>query len=180
MGQSRVSQSKFLSLVLRHQPELIGLVLDGEGWADLEQLLSAANAHGNALTDEDVRAIVAGSDKQRFALSADGRRIRAHQGHSVAVDLNLARAVPPDVLFHGTASRFIASIRAQGLVRGSRHHVHLSANEATARTVGARHGTPVVLRVDAGRMHAEGFVFFQSENGVWLVDEVPVTYLEFL
>jgi putative RNA 2'-phosphotransferase len=173
------STSKFLSLVLRHKPDAIGLKLDAEGWADLDQLLELANAKGTALTHDVVLEIVATSDKKRFALSPDGKRIRANQGHSVAVDLNLIPKEPPAILFHGTATRFAQSIREKGLMPGARQHVHLSLAATTAAEVGSRHGKPLVLVVRASDMHRDGFKFFLSDNGVWLTASVPTRYLEF-
>ncbi|MBP6628800.1 MAG: RNA 2'-phosphotransferase [Kofleriaceae bacterium] len=173
------AHSKFLSLVLRHQPALIGIVLDDAGWTDVDTLLARAAAHGTRITRAELIELVAASDKQRFALSADGTRIRANQGHSVEVELALAPSTPPALLFHGTAVRFLASIRSGGLVRGARHHVHLSAEVDTAAKVGGRRGQAVVLRVRAGAMAADGHVFYRSANGVWLTDAVPAAYLEF-
>ena len=172
--------SKFLSLVLRHQPETIGLTLDAQGWADVETLLARVRAQGGRHAQLDratLEAIVATSDKKRFAFSEDGTRIRASQGHSVQVDLGLAPQAPPATLYHGTASRFAQAIGAQGLVPGARQHVHLSRDVPTALTVGARHGKPVVFTVDAARMHAQGHAFYVSANGVWLCAAVPAEYL---
>ena len=174
-----VRASKFLSLVLRHDPGRIGIVLDDAGWTDVAALLAACAQHGVALSRADLAEIVATSDKQRFALSPDGERIRANQGHSVEVDLQLTAADPPATLFHGTVRSAIASIRAQGLVRGQRHHVHLSSDVATATRVGGRRGKPVVLTVRAADMVAEGHVFYCSANGVWLVDHVPPRFIDF-
>ncbi len=172
--------SKFLSLVLRHEPGKIGLVLDSNGWASVEQLLHQAAEHGRSMSQEELRHIVASSDKQRFALSEDGLRIRANQGHSLAsVELDLAPAEPPDTLFHGTASRFIDSIRASGLAPGSRNHVHLSLDLGTASNVGSRHGKLVVLTVRARAMAAQGHLFFLSQNGVWLTAAVPAEFIDF-
>lgn len=170
--------SKFLSLVLRHEPERIGVELDRSGWIDVAKLLERLAAHGIVVTRAELERVVATSDKQRFALSEDGTRIRANQGHSVEVDLQLAPAAPPDVLYHGTVESALAGIRELGLVRGLRHHVHLSAEVETAKRVGARRGRPVVLPVRAGAMAAAGHVFFRSANGVWLVEHVPVEFLE--
>jgi putative RNA 2'-phosphotransferase len=174
-----VRVSKFLSLVLRHDPEKIGLTLDAAGWAEVDELIAAAARSGVDLDRETLARVVAENDKQRFALSPDGRRIRANQGHSVDVDLGLEPRTPPERLFHGTASRFVDSIRASGLHAASRAHVHLSADAETARTVGQRHGTPVVLTIAAGRMHRDGRLFFRSANGVWLTDAVPAEYIGF-
>jgi putative RNA 2'-phosphotransferase len=173
-----VRASKFLSLVLRHDPGKIGLALDAAGWAEVDELIAAAARAGVDLDRETLARVVAENDKQRFALSPDGRRIRANQGHSVTVDLGLEPRTPPELLFHGTASRFVDSIRASGLHAASRAHVHLSADPETARTVGQRHGSPVVLTVAAGRMHRDGRLFFRSANGVWLTDAVPAEYIE--
>jgi putative RNA 2'-phosphotransferase len=172
--------SRFLSLILRHAPDTIGLVLDKNGWADVAELLDKAAAHGKPITMETLREVVATNDKQRFAFSEDGLRIRASQGHSLRhVDLELAPATPPAVLYHGTASRFVASIRQSGLRPGSRQHVHLSADRATAVKVGSRYGVPVVLEVRAGELHAQGHVFHQSDNGVWLTGAVPARFIDF-
>ena len=177
MSSPIVRYSKFLSLVLRHKPEEIGLNLDAEGWTDVEELLERAQRHGVDLDRDLLEEIVATSDKKRFALSENGSRIRANQGHSVKVDLNLERSIPPSILYHGTARRFLDSIMEQGLIKGKRHHVHLSADIETAYKVGVRHGKPVVLLIDAARMHGEGKEFFLSANGVWLTEHVPVIYL---
>jgi putative RNA 2'-phosphotransferase len=165
--------------VLRHAPESVGLRLDEAGWVDVDELLAAAARAGVALDRPTLERVVAENDKKRFALSDDGLRIRASQGHSVAVELGLTPVEPPEVLFHGTADRNLDSIRAQGLVSGSRTHVHLSADEATAVNVGRRHGRPVVLRVQAGEMHRAGHPFFRSDNGVWLTAAVPVEHIHF-
>jgi putative RNA 2'-phosphotransferase len=170
--------SKFLSLVLRHEPARIGITLDSAGWTDVGALLAASAAHGVAITRDELDQIVATSDKQRFALSPDGARIRANQGHSVEVELELAPAVPPAILYHGTVDRFLASIKDQGLIKGERHHVHLSADLATAEKVGGRRGKPVVLVVRAADMVAAGHTFYVSQNGVWLTDAVPAAFLE--
>lgn len=173
-----VEASKFLSYVLRHEPHAIGLTLDSEGWASIESLMDGASQQGHTLSRELIEQVVATSDKKRFELSADGRRIRAVQGHSTrSVSRTFEPKRPPDTLFHGTASRFVDSIRREGLNPGSRHYVHLSSDPQTAQAVGQRYGSPVVLVVDAGRMHAQGHVFHQAENGVWLTDAVPPQFL---
>jgi putative RNA 2'-phosphotransferase len=170
--------SKFLSFVLRHEPQSIGLTLDVEGWAEIDALIAAAAKHRRSLDRALIEHVVATSEKKRFALSADGARIRAVQGHSTSsVAMSLAPKVPPERLYHGTAQRFLTPIREQGLKPGSRHHVHLSEELGTATAVGQRHGTPVVLIVEAGRMHAQGHVFHQAENGVWLTAAVPPQFL---
>ncbi len=178
-ARALVELSKFLSWVLRHRPDAIGITLDDAGWTDVDALLSQARAHGRPLTRELLERIVTESPKQRFALSEDGRRIRASQGHSVEVELGYEPATPPEVLFHGSVAGNIAAIRTDGLRKMSRHHVHLSPDEATARSVGGRRGKPVILRVAAGLMHREGHIFFRSANGVWLTEHVPPEYIEF-
>jgi putative RNA 2'-phosphotransferase len=179
MNKDLVSTSKFLSLVLRHKPETIGIQLDAEGFVAVDELLAAARQYGKAITPETLKEVVATNDKKRFAFSPDGLRIRANQGHSVEVDLGLEPVEPPELLYHGTVDRFLDSIRKQGLLRGDRHHVHLSADRETAARVGQRRGRPVVLVVESGRMHREGREFFRSENGVWLTDGVRPDYLRF-
>jgi len=171
--------SKFLSLVLRHEPRSIGLVLDAQGWAEIDALIERASANGMALTHAEIVEVVATSNKQRFALDAAKRRIRANQGHSIDIDLGLESREPPPLLFHGTAETSLAAIRAEGLNPGQRQYVHLSLNAATATAVGQRHGRPVVLRIDAGRMQSAGFEFYVSANGVWLTDSVPAEYIAF-
>ncbi len=171
--------SKFLSLVLRHNPEEIGLTLDGQGWASVDDLIACAGRHGRKLDRATIERVVSTNDKKRFALSDDGLRIRASQGHSVAVDLGLEPVEPPEWLFHGTATRSVESIRGEGLQPSGRVHVHLSVDEPTAIKVGSRHGRPVVLKVRAGEMHRSGIAFYRSENGVWLTGPVDPGFLEF-
>lgn len=190
MSQDDLSNvSRVLSKILRHEPDLVGARLDQQGWIDVDELVRcierARGAPGapkrmRSLPEVDrylIEKVVATSDKQRFALSQDGRRIRANQGHSIEVDLALQVVVPPDVLYHGTAQSSWPAIEREGLTKRSRHAVHLSADVETARKVGGRHGKPFVLTVDAARLHADGAVFHRSENGVWLVDAVPPQYL---
>lgn len=172
--------SKFISLVLRHKPDAAGICLDEHGWADVKELIRGVNGTGRVLDLEMLKEIVRTNDKKRFVFNEDGTKIRASQGHSIQVDVELEQAVPPDVLYHGTATRFLGSIlnAREGLRAGSRLYVHLSKDYDTAVKVGMRHGIPVVLKVDAGRMTKDGYTFYLSENGVWLVDKVPVKYLE--
>lgn len=178
--QRIVATSKFLSLVLRHRPEVVGMSLDEEGWLDINELLAKSTQHGKPLSLELLHEVVASSDKKRFALSDDGLRIRASQGHSVSgVDLKLEASTPPDTLYHGTVAAFIPSIQEHGLLKRSRNHVHLSANAATATQVGARRGKPIILRIAAGTMHQDGHAFYLSANGVWLAGAVPARYLTF-
>ncbi len=176
-GSASARRSKWLSRHLRHRPDRIGLDLEPGGWVAVEDLLAAGAAHGMPMSRTELDEVVASSEKQRFAFSPDGSRIRANQGHSVAVDLGLEAMPPPAVLFHGTGESSVESILAHGLDRRGRHHVHLSADEATAVRVGSRHGRPVVLRVDAEAMSAEGCEFLVSDNGVWLCESVPPAYL---
>ena len=172
-----VTQSKFLSLVLRHSPQTIGLQLDSAGWVQTDELLACLARSGRRMSLAQLQAVVAGNNKQRFAFSEDGSRIRANQGHSIKVELELKPQQPPAQLYHGTATRFLDAIFQQGLTRQNRHHVHLSASVETASTVGRRHGKLALLTVDAARMAADGHVFYCSDNGVWLTDAVPVDYL---
>ncbi|HTD29703.1 MAG TPA: RNA 2'-phosphotransferase [Xanthomonadaceae bacterium] len=178
MSKHHTDASKFLSFVLRHEPQAIDLTLDSEGWAGIEALIAGAQRSGRVLDIEMIRAVVAGNDKKRFAISDDGQRIRAVQGHSTAsVAIQYESRVPPEFLYHGTATRFLESILAEGLRPGQRHHVHLSEDITTATAVGQRYGKPVVLKIEALRMHRQGFVFFRAENGVWLTDSVPTAYI---
>ena len=170
--------SKFLSYVLRHRPDEIGLVLDENGWASVSDLIDRAKSAGVVLTQERLRDIVRSNDKQRFALSDDETRIRASQGHSIKVDLALVPKQPPEILFHGTATRFVDAIKREGLKPMSRQHVHLSPDEPSAVKVGQRHGKPVIFKVQAGQMWHAGQKFFLSENGVWLTDRVEPRFLE--
>ena len=174
-----VELSKFLSFVLRHKPEAIGLRLDGEGWVDIQTLLSLAAEHGNIISPEQLEKVVAESDKKRFTISEDGLKIRAAQGHSTKqVDIGFSPKTPPDTLFHGTADRFMNSIRNKGLVPGERQYVHLSSDHETAISVGTRHGNPVVLSINTLQMVKDGFLFYLSDNNVWLTKHVPPEYLD--
>lgn len=170
--------SKSISYVLRHRPDSIGIVLEAGGWVNVEELLAAFARDGRPLSRELLEQIVAESDKQRYELSADRTRIRARQGHSVEVDLGYEPAQPPDVLYHGTAAHFLESIWRQGLVKGRRHHVHMSTDQQTMRAVAMRKGKPVLLAIDARRMFADGHEFFVTGNRVWLTDHVPAEYLK--
>ncbi|HVF43195.1 MAG TPA: RNA 2'-phosphotransferase [Pyrinomonadaceae bacterium] len=172
-----VKASKFLSLVLRHEPGLVGISLDSAGWVSVEELLRGCRAHGRGMSLEELRAVVERNDKRRFSFSEDGSRIRASQGHSVPVELGYESAEPPEVLYHGTVERFLPSIMEEGLRRRGRHHVHLSADVETASKVGGRRGRPVILKVESGRMRRDGHEFFLSANGVWLTERVPPEYL---
>ncbi|RON47506.1 RNA 2'-phosphotransferase [Pseudomonas frederiksbergensis] len=170
--------SKFLSYVLRHEPQAIGLELDTDGWADIDALISGAARDGRTLDRQLIQQVVDGSDKKRFSTSEDSQRIRAVQGHSTkTVDLQFKEKRPPATLYHGTATRFMASINEQGLIAGSRHHVHLSQEVETASAVGQRYGTLVILKVAALQMLEQGYTFYQAENGVWLTEQVPVKFI---
>ena len=180
MPADLVQLSKFLSFVLRHKPDAIGLTLDQQGWAGIDELIAKGNAAGTTFSRDDLQQVVLSNDKQRFSISEDGLRIRAAQGHSVNVELGLKPQEPPAVLYHGTATRFVDSILAAGLRPQSRQQVHLSAAEETARRVGQRHGKPAIFKVEALRMHAQGFKFCLSDNGVWLTDRVPPEFLSII
>lgn len=171
--------SKFLSYILRHNPKAIDLNLDDQGWAVVQELIEQANLSGKRFTRSVLEEVVANNSKKRFAFNEDKTKIRANQGHSLRIDLGYKPVAPPTILYHGTATRFVNSIRKKGLIKGSRHHVHLSDDLATAKSVGARHGVPVILEVQAETMYKAGFHFYKSENGVWLTDHVPTSYLDF-
>jgi len=179
MTHALTKTSKFLSLVLRHKPEEIGLTLDENGWAAVDELLALSAARGQAISRELLHRVVAENDKQRFLFNDDQTRIRASQGHSIAIDLALAPREPPELLYHGTATRLLPSIRAAGLTRQQRQHVHLSRDVETATQVGARHGKPAVLIIESQAMHRAGHCFFLSDNAVWLTESVPVVFIRF-
>jgi putative RNA 2'-phosphotransferase len=179
MSERSLALSKFLSFVLRHDPSSIGVTLSADGWTDVDRLLAALAEQGKPLSRDDLEQLVASSDKQRFAFSPDGSLIRANQGHSVRVDLGYRAATPPNLLFHGTVEHFVPAIRTQGLLKGQRHHVHLSATRELATVVARRRGAPVIAVVAASAMVEAGHTFFCSANGVWLTDHVPVRFLSF-
>ena len=179
MNQHHAKISKYLSYILRHQPQSIGLNLDKEGWADIVTLIACAAKTGTTLTPEQIQTVVESNDKKRFTLSEDGLRIRAAQGHTTpSVEITHKETQPPEFLYHGTATRFLDSIKEKGLIPGKRHHVHLSADERTAITVGQRHGKPVVLKIKAQLMHEQGFKFYLSDNKVWLTERIPTEFFE--
>jgi putative RNA 2'-phosphotransferase len=167
--------SRRLSYVLRHNPGSAGIALDAAGWVDIDALLTGLADTGFPLTEQRLRSVVASNDKSRFSI--DGGRIRAAQGHSVPVDLGLVPHRPPALLYHGTVARSVDAIQQDGLRAGERHHVHLSPDVTTARTVGARRGIPVVFAVDTSAMHVQGHIFFVTDNGVWLTEHVPPRFL---
>lgn len=179
MNEERLTRvSKSLSKHLRHEPEGLGLTLAPGGWVQVDDLLAGCARKGMRLSRAELEEVVARNSKRRFSFDENGTRIRANQGHSVEVDLQLEPAAPPAVLYHGTGQRTADAIEKDGLRKMARHHVHLSADVPTARAVGARHGRPVVFQVDAARMSAEGHLFYRSDNGVWLVDAVAPLYLQ--
>ena len=178
--KSLVKRSKYLARHLRHQPEALGLTLDPGGWVAVDALLAAMRRHGIELSRAQLDEIVARNNKQRFSFDETGTRIRANQGHSIPVDLQLAPATPPDALYHGTSKATIGPILREGLQKMRRQHVHLSRDKATAIKVGSRHGAPIVLLVDAAAMARDGYQFFLSDNGVWLTESVPPHYLRIL
>ena len=180
MKQHSLTQtSKFLSLVLRHRPEAAGITLDAHGWADVTALLRGMHAAGFPADMALLEEIVRTDEKQRYAFNDPHTKIRANQGHSVSVDLELIPAAPPEFLCHGTADRFLSAIREEGLRPMSRQYVHLSPDAETARKVGSRHGRPVILQIAAQQMQRDGFLFYRAENGVWLTDAVPADYIIF-
>lgn len=174
MDKSLTSISKFLSYVLRHRPDAIGITLDEHGWASVDEIIAKSK---DPITWEQIVEVVSSNDKKRFSLDVENRRIRANQGHSVDVDVQLKAAVPPPVLYHGTAYKFLGAIVKEGLKPMSRQHVHLSADKETAQNVGSRRGQAEILKIDAHAMTRDGHQFYLSENGVWLVDSVPVKYI---
>jgi putative RNA 2'-phosphotransferase len=175
--KENIKLSKFLSLVLRHQPELIGITLDDQGWVTVAELKKKAAAYGKPFSLEELEYVVETNSKKRFAFSTDKKKIRASQGHSVEIDLGYEPQVPPETLYHGTASRFVESILKSGLDRRERTHVHLSVDVETAIKVGERHGQPVVVVVAAQKMQAAGHLFYLSDNGVWLTATIPTEFL---
>ena len=177
LTKQEVRLSRFVSLVLRHKPEAAGLTLDAHGWADVDRLLAGAREAGRPMTRETLERIVLYNNKKRFAFSEDGKRIRARQGHSIEVDVELQQMQPPEILYHGTSQLTVPSIREKGICKMSRQYVHLSDTFETALAVGRRHGKPAVLLIDAAAMARDGIPFFRSENGVWLCEHVPPAYL---
>jgi putative RNA 2'-phosphotransferase len=174
--------SRWLIKALRHQPRMLNLPgkpmnFEEGGWAPIDHILKALNYNCYPVNRMELDWIVRSSNKQRFGISSDGSKIRANQGHSVQVDMKFVGVLPPKFLWHGTAIQFCPAIRAAGLSKMNRQHVHMSADTATATQVGSRHGQAVVLKIDAARMHADGFPIFCSENGVWLTDHVPQKFI---
>lgn len=174
---SLIDTSRFISLILRHKPDAIGITLDEHGWANVDELI-AGIAKTQPIDMEMLEEIVRTDDKQRYSFNEDKTLIRANQGHSIPVDVELEQLVPPELLYHGTGKKYMQSIEQQGLIPKSRLYVHLSADRGTAKVVGTRHGEPVIYIVHSGEMARNGFSFFRSVNGVWLTKQVPVAYLE--
>jgi len=182
MRKELIGLSKFISLVLRHRPETIGIQMDNNGWVEVKELVEKSNEHQKSgrnsfLTKEILDEIVATNEKKRFSYSEDGLKIRASQGHSIGVDLALSPKDPPEFLYHGTADRFLDSIKKDGLKRMNRDHVHLSSDLNTVIKVGQRHGKPEVLKINSKEMQKDGFKFYLSENNVWLTESVPSKYI---
>lgn len=169
---------KFISLVLRHSPEVIGLELDENGWASVDELIAKSKKKRYNYTFDDLVEIVETNDKKRYSFNEKRTKIRANQGHSIDIDLNLTPVEPPQYLYHGTATRFVGFIREEGIVKGSRQHVHLSKDKDTAVKVGTRHGKPEVLTIRTGKMFEDGILFYLSDNGVWLTEYVDPKYIE--
>ena len=175
-SQNYAQLGRFISLVLRHNPSAAGITLDENGWADTRQLLAGMNSHGRRIDMTTLERIVQQNNKQRYSFNQDRTKIRANQGHSIDVDVELTPSTPPSVLYHGTAEQFLHSIQQQGITRQLRQYVHLSADVSSAISVGKRHGRAVVLRIDAAAMVRDGFSFWLSANGVWLCSEIPWRY----
>lgn len=170
--------SKFISFVLRHKPQAIGVTLGVDGWVEIENFLSQSALHGNVITLDDLKIVVAQDDKQRYSISQDGLYVRANQGHSAKADIKFPRKTPPEILFHGTSSKNAISIKSNGLSKMKRHHVHLSTNPDTALNVGSRHGEPIIFQIKAKQMHIDGYHFYFSENKIWLTDNIPSKYIK--
>lgn len=179
MKKQHKNISKLMSLVLRHKPEYIKVELDENGWLSIEELILGINNKGINLEKDLLIEIVRDNDKQRFIISEDGLKIRANQGHSIDVDLEMKAVQPPEFLYHGTVDKFMGSIRNTGLIKMSRNHVHLSEDRETAIKVGSRRGKPIILSIRSGEMHRNNYTFYQSENGVWLTDKIEAKYIDF-
>ena len=175
--RSHTKLSKFLSLVLRHKPEIIGISLMEKGWVDTYTLIEKMNEYGQQIDFETLSIIVETNNKKRFGFSEDKSKIRANQGHSLDIDLGYVQKTPPDILYHGTAEKYVESIFKIGLEKRKRHQVHLSKDIETAYKVGQRHGKPFIFKILAKEMHQDGFQFFESDNKVWLTENVPIQYL---
>ena len=178
-ADSKTKTSRFISMILRHKPETIGITLDEHGWADVQELIEGINhSGGHSLDMELLEEIVRTDEKQRYSFNEDHTLIRANQGHSIPVDVELEKRTPPDILWHGTGEKYVDSIDEQGLIPKSRLYVHLSTDRETAKKVGSRHGRPVIYEIDCRQMAEDGYAFFESANHIWLTKEVPVKYLK--
>jgi putative RNA 2'-phosphotransferase len=169
--------SKYISLILRHKPEEIGIALDEHGWANVDELIKGVSENYPGFCIDILKEIVRTDEKQRYSFNEDYTLIRANQGHSIPVDVELEECEPPEYLYHGTGEKYVESIDSDGLISKSRLYVHLSDNIDTAISVGKRHGKSVIYLVDSGKMCRQGFVFYRSANGVWLTKHVPAEYL---
>lgn len=177
---NNMSIGKFLCLILRHKPNLIGITLDQNGWASTQEIIYALNKTNKKISIEQLVNIVNTDNKKRFSFNEDKSKIRANQGHSIPVDLSLVELAPPAVLYHGTSERYINSIKQNGIHKRTRQYVHLSSNYETAIQVGSRHGKPIILKINAMQMYVDGYKFYLSENLVWLTDYIPVKYITFI
>lgn len=173
-----VELGKFISLILRHKPQVIGITLDQNGWADTQELLAGINASNRYIDMEILERIVRENNKKRYSFNEDKSRIRANQGHSISVNVEMKEMTPPDELYHGTADRFLDSIREKGILKMNRQYVHLSADAETAKAVGKRHGKPVVLVIDTKKMVEDGYIFWLSDNGVWQSEDIKWEYVK--
>jgi len=179
MDKEYTQLSKFISLILRHKPEIINIQLDEHGWCNIEELIEKINAHGKYISMDILEEIVSKDNKQRYTFNEDSTKIRANQGHSIDVDVEIKEEVPPEFLYHGTVERFIDSIKAMGLKKMQRQHVHLSAEMETAKVVAERRGSPRILRICSAKMYKDGYKFYKSKNNVWLTEAVPEEYIVF-
>lgn len=178
-GKQKEKTSRFISMILRHRPEAVGISLDAHGWADVQALISGINRSGGHTIDMEIlEEIVRTDEKQRYSFNNDHTKIRANQGHSIPVDVELEEKNPPDLLWHGTGEKYVPSIDARGLIPKGRLYVHLSSDRETARKVGGRHGKPVIYEIDCRKMKEDGYRFFLSANHIWLTKEVPAQYLK--
>ena len=176
--KERINLSKFLAYILRHNPSAVGISLDERGWADVDELIKGINATGRSIDRDLLEQIVREDKKGRYSFNEDKSKIRANQGHSVSVEVEMDERVPPDILYHGTAKRFLESIKEHGILRRSRNFVHLSGDIKTAFVTGSRHGEPVVLAIGTKEMAAEGYRFYLSANGVWQSSDIPWKYVK--
>ncbi|WP_053957478.1 RNA 2'-phosphotransferase [Inediibacterium massiliense] len=177
MENPNTKLSKYISLILRHKPEIIGVKLDNHGWCDVDDLLFRMNKNGKIINRSQLDEIVKMDDKDRYTYNDDGTKIRANQGHSIDVDIELEKEIPPQYLYHGTIQKYVLPILKEGIKKGQRQYVHLSTNIEIAKIVGKRRGIPVILKIEAGKMYLDGYQFYLSKNKVWLCDYVPNKYI---